>query len=47
MESLLRVMNQVYVPIFLDNKRWPDTVRKDFNNQLHKFMAFLTDSKLI
>eukprot|EP00842_Homolaphlyctis_polyrhiza_P004409 jgi/Hompol1/496/HPOL_003922-RA len=44
MESLLRVMQGVYVPMFLDNKRWPDTVRKEFNNQLHKFMAFLTDT---
>lgn len=37
-------MHQVYVPIFLENKRWPDSVRKDFNNQIHKFMAFLTDT---
>ncbi|KAI8923518.1 dynein heavy chain and region D6 of dynein motor-domain-containing protein [Entophlyctis helioformis] len=44
MESLLRLMQGVFVPMFLDNKRWPDSVRKEFNNQLHKFMAFLTDT---
>ncbi|KAH6590256.1 hypothetical protein BASA50_009516 [Batrachochytrium salamandrivorans] len=43
-EGLLRLMQGVYVPMFLDNKRWPDSVRKDFNSQLHKFMAFLTDT---
>ncbi|KAJ3355389.1 hypothetical protein HDU91_005673, partial [Kappamyces sp. JEL0680] len=44
MESLLKMMSHVYVPIFLGNKKWPDSVRKEFNNQLHKFMAFLTDT---
>ncbi|KAI8904300.1 dynein heavy chain and region D6 of dynein motor-domain-containing protein [Gorgonomyces haynaldii] len=43
-ESLLRLMHQVYVPIFLDNNKWPDSIRKEFNNNLHKFMAFLTDT---
>lgn len=45
MESLLRIMSHVYVPIFLGNKKWPDSVRKEFNNQLHKFMVILA-SKL-
>jgi hypothetical protein len=40
MESLLKVMSHVYVPVFLGNKKWPDSVRKEFNNQLHKFMVF-------
>jgi hypothetical protein len=39
MESLLNVMSHVYVPVFLGNKKWPDSVRKEFNNQLHKFMV--------
>jgi dynein heavy chain len=39
LESLLRMMSHVYVPIFLGNKKWPDSVRKEFNNQLHKFMV--------
>lgn len=44
MDNLLKLMEQVYVPILLDKKKWPDSIRKDFNNQLHKFMAFITDS---
>jgi dynein heavy chain len=44
MENLLQLIHNVYVPIFLDNKKWPDSVRKEFNNQIHKFMAFLTDT---
>ncbi|KAJ3127608.1 Dynein heavy chain 2, axonemal, partial [Nowakowskiella sp. JEL0407] len=44
MESMLRVMSGVYVPMFLDNKRWPESVRRDFTNQVHKFMANLTDT---
>ena len=43
-ESLLKIMQGLYVPLFLENRSWPDSVRKDFNNQLHKFMAFLTDT---
>jgi dynein heavy chain len=39
MESLHQLMAKVYVPIFLGNKKWPDSVRKEFNNHLHKFMV--------
>jgi dynein heavy chain len=44
LDSLLRLMQGVYLPLFLDNRAWPDNVRKEFANQLHKFMAFLTDT---
>ncbi|KAL7754402.1 hypothetical protein RI367_000383 [Sorochytrium milnesiophthora] len=44
LESLLVLMNGVYVPLFLENRGWPDALRKDFAGQLHKFMAFLTDT---
>ncbi|KNE55698.1 hypothetical protein AMAG_17807 [Allomyces macrogynus ATCC 38327] len=44
LDSLVMLMNGVYVPLFLDNRGWPDTVRKDFAGQLHKFMAVLTDT---
>ncbi|KAI9188053.1 hypothetical protein H9P43_002444 [Blastocladiella emersonii ATCC 22665] len=44
LDSLVVLMNGVYVPLFLDNRGWPDTVRKDFAGQLHKFMAVLTDT---
>ncbi|KAJ3172703.1 Dynein heavy chain 2, axonemal, partial [Geranomyces variabilis] len=44
MDSLLRVMQGIYAPMFVDNKRWPESARKEFSNQLHKFMALLTDT---
>lgn len=44
MASLLRLMQSVYLPLFLTNKNWPDSIRKEFNSQLHRFMAFLTDT---
>ncbi|KAI9224867.1 dynein heavy chain and region D6 of dynein motor-domain-containing protein [Blastocladiella britannica] len=44
LDSLVVLMNGVYVPLFLDNRGWPETVRKDFAGQLHKFMAVLTDT---
>lgn len=37
-------MQGVYLPLFNDNSAWPDKVKRDFTNQLHKFMAFLTDT---
>lgn len=42
-ESLLKLMTGVYVPAVLANHTWPDSVRKDFTGQLHKFMAYLTE----
>lgn len=42
MESLLRLMQGVYAPIFVENTKWPDSVKKDFISQMHKFMAVLT-----
>ena len=43
-DSLLRLMSNVYVPSVVQNKSWPDSVKKDFSGQLHKFMAQLTES---
>ncbi|KAK3256380.1 hypothetical protein CYMTET_34484, partial [Cymbomonas tetramitiformis] len=42
-ESLLKLMSGIYVPAVLNNKTWPDSVKKDFTGQLHKFMAYLTE----
>ena len=42
--SLLRVMSGVYVPLCLNDQSWPDTIKKDFSGQLHKFMASLTET---
>ncbi|KAI8821286.1 dynein heavy chain and region D6 of dynein motor-domain-containing protein [Fimicolochytrium jonesii] len=44
MPNLLRLMDGVFTPIVSNNQRWPESARKDFNNQLHKFMALLTDA---
>jgi dynein heavy chain, axonemal len=45
LDSLLKIMSRVYVPIFSGNKKWPETVRKEFNTQLYKFMVHI-DIKL-
>ncbi|KAJ3217500.1 Dynein heavy chain 2, axonemal [Dinochytrium kinnereticum] len=44
MESLLRIMQGLYVPMFSENRKWPESVRKDFRSQMNKFMALLTDT---
>lgn len=44
LESLLRLMQGVYAPSFLRNTTWPESFRKDFASQLHKFMASLTET---
>ncbi|KAJ3091962.1 Dynein heavy chain 2, axonemal [Quaeritorhiza haematococci] len=43
-ENLLRSMQGLYVPIFNESKRWPDSVKREFMSQTHKFMAMLTDT---
>ena len=37
-------MKGVYLPQFLKNKTWPESMQKDFTAQLHKFMASLTET---
>ncbi len=37
------MMSGVFAPSFLVNRTWPDSVRKEFSGQLHKFMASLTE----
>lgn len=44
-ESLLRMMTNVYAPLFFGNRSWPDSIKNDFSAQLHKFMANLTDTR--
>eukprot|EP00163_Fabomonas_tropica_P002875 TRINITY_DN1232_c0_g1_i1.p1 TRINITY_DN1232_c0_g1~~TRINITY_DN1232_c0_g1_i1.p1 ORF type:complete len:4516 (+),score=1594.38 TRINITY_DN1232_c0_g1_i1:127-13674(+) len=43
-ESLLRLMGNVYVPTFLSNETWPESIKKEFAGQLHKFMASCTET---
>jgi hypothetical protein len=42
-DSLLHLMQGVYAPAVLQNKTWPESIRKEFTGQLHKFMANLTE----
>ena len=44
MESLLRLMTSVYVPVFNSNGTWPESVRNEFSGHLQKFMASLTET---
>ena len=44
-ESLMRVMNNIFAPIFFENTSWPDSIKNDFSAQLHKFLATLTDTR--
>jgi dynein heavy chain len=44
MESLLKVMSNVFVPTFLSTESWPESVKKEFSGQMHKFMASLTET---
>ena len=43
-QSLLRLMNAVYMPAISSNTSWPDSFRKEFSSQVHKFMATLTEN---
>ena len=42
-DSLLHLMQGVYAPALLQNRRWPDSIRKEFAGKLHKYMANLTE----
>lgn len=44
LEALLQLMDTIYVPMVHANQSWPDTVKKDFVGQMHKFMAILTET---
>ena len=44
MHALLRQMNGVYAPQIFGSKAWPESIKKDFTGQFHKFMASLTET---
>ncbi|KAI8799348.1 dynein heavy chain and region D6 of dynein motor-domain-containing protein, partial [Cladochytrium replicatum] len=44
LDNLLRLMEGFYVPVILQNKQLPESLKKDFSNQMHKFMAQLTEA---
>jgi dynein heavy chain len=37
-------MDNTYLPTFLMEQSWPESVKKDFTATLHKFMAVLTEA---
>ena len=41
--ALLRLITSVYVPRCLGDTSWPDTIKKEFTSQMHRFMASLTE----
>lgn len=47
LDDLLNKMNSDYMSKFLNDKTWPEGVRKDFVAGLHKFMASLTEASHI
>jgi len=44
LDSLLHLMHGMFLPTFLSNSSWPESVRKEFSGELHKFMANLTQT---
>ena len=44
MDTLLRLMNGLYVPGIQEAKSWPQSVKKEFIGYLHKFMLVLTEN---
>lgn len=42
-ETILHLMTSIYGPLILKDKRWDDNVRMRLFNELHSFMAHLTD----
>ncbi|RYY37748.1 hypothetical protein EON62_00890 [archaeon] len=44
MDSLLRVMQDVYLPTMNTTTLWPESVRKDFVGQMHRFMASVVET---
>ena len=47
LDNLLSKMNSDYLNRFLQDKTWPEGVRKDFTSGLHRFMAALTEASHI
>lgn len=44
LHSLLRSMHGLYVPVVVGATQWPEAVKADFQAQMHKFMANLTET---
>lgn len=44
MSSLLRTMNAIFAPRIFGTKAWPESIKKDFTGQFHRYMAALTEA---
>ena len=44
LDDILNKMNAEFLPKLLGEKNWPESVKKEFVAQLHKFMAALTEA---
>jgi hypothetical protein len=42
-ETILALMNHIYAPLILKDKRWDENIRMRLFNDLHSFMSQLTD----
>jgi nucleoside diphosphate kinase len=43
LKSLVGFMNSTFIPTIMNEKSWPDNVKKEFLAQLHKFMTSITE----
>ncbi|XP_030749874.1 dynein heavy chain 2, axonemal [Sitophilus oryzae] len=41
--TILKIIQNAYAPILMGNNNWPDSVKNDFSNALHMFLAKITD----
>ena len=39
-ESMLRLMNGIYAPIFLETSSLPETISNDFSARMHRFLGW-------
>lgn len=45
LNSMLEKVKDLFAPTFFDTECWPDSIRNDFNSQLHRYLSMLTDQK--
>ena len=45
LDSMLLKVEKLFAPTFFDSECWPDSIRNDFNSQLHRYLALVTDQK--
>jgi len=43
LDNILDYMNLMFVPAIKSEQKWPESVKKEFMGQLHRFMAILTE----